>query len=51
MLGISAGYFGGKLCEVEWNTAPKKVAAAATRHAQYVLPALQQAIREQLKYE
>lgn len=51
MLGISPGYFGGKLCEVEWNTAPKKVAAAATRHAQHVLPALQQAIREQLEHE
>ena len=51
MLGISDGYFANKLCEVEWNTAPTKVAAAAKRHAKYVLPVLQQAIREQLEQE
>ena len=51
MLGISDGYFANKLCEVEWNTAPTKVVAAAKRHAKYVLPVLQQAIREQLEKE
>ena len=51
MLGISEGYFANKLCEVEWNTAPTKVAAAAKRHAKHVLPVLQQTIREQLEKE
>lgn len=49
MLGITPDYFGYKLCEVEWNTAPTKVAAAAKRHAKYVLPVLQEAIRKQLE--
>ena len=49
MLGITPDYFGYKLCEVEWNTAPTKVAAAAKRHAKYVLPVLQEAIKKQLE--
>lgn len=51
MLRITPDYFGQKLCEVEWNTAPTKVAAAAKRHAKYVLPVLQEAIRKQLDQE
>lgn len=51
MVSIDADYFGYKLCEVEWFTAAKKVEMAAKRHAKYILPVLQQAIREQLEKE